>query len=82
MGHTDLVFGRITVLGEDQIWARYHLGNRDRTKKYMIVLGANEYAITATCFVPKGFAEKERAWDAIATSFRLLPRTVDPAATV
>ena len=71
-GYTALEFGRITVQGKDHIWARYHMGNREWTKKYMIVFDETEYAITATCFDQKEFVEKEKIWDEIVASFRLL----------
>jgi len=71
-GYTALELGRTTAQGKDHIWARYHMGNRDWTKKYMIVFGETEYAITATCFDQQEFLEKERIWDEIVASFRLL----------
>jgi tetratricopeptide (TPR) repeat protein len=69
--YTDLEFGRISVGGRDHVWARYHMGHEVWTKKYMIVFGGIEYAITATCFDQQTFAEREKVWDAIVTSFRL-----------
>ena len=58
-GYTALELGRTTVQGKDHIWARYHMGNRDWTKKYMIVFGETEYAITATCFDQQEFLKRE-----------------------
>jgi hypothetical protein len=72
-GYTELNFGRITVEGKDHLWAKYQMGFGDWTKKYMIVFGETEYAVTATCFAPKAFAEREKVWDSIVASFRLLP---------
>lgn len=68
---TNLEFGRITVEGKPHVWARYYMGHGVWTKKYMIVLGGTEYAITATCFDFKSLAIKERVWDEIVASFYL-----------
>jgi hypothetical protein len=73
-GFTDLEFGRILVGGSEHVCARYRIpdpwGSR-WNKKYMIVFGGMEYAITATCNDPQWFAQREKAWDAIVASFRL-----------
>jgi tetratricopeptide (TPR) repeat protein len=37
----------------------------------MIVFGITENSITATCNDPQWFAQREKVWDAIVTSFRL-----------
>ena len=74
-GYTELELGRVGVGGKDHVWARYGMGFGDRTKKYMIVFGETEYAITATCFDQKAFAEREKIWDAIIATFRLPPKT-------
>lgn len=71
-GYTELELGRITVQGRDHVWARYHMGHGLWTKKYMLILGGTEYAITATCTDQRTFAQRERVWDTIVTSFRLL----------
>ena len=71
-GFTGLEFGRCTVEDSEHVWARYHMGNGAWTKKYMIVLGETEYAITATCFDKQQLPEKEKIWDAIVASFHLL----------
>jgi tetratricopeptide (TPR) repeat protein len=65
-------FGKISVEGKDHVWARYRLGHEIWAKKYMIVFGGTEYAITATCFDQKAFVEKEKIWDTIVTSFSLM----------
>ncbi len=70
--YSELEFGRTTIGGRDHIWARYHMGAGDWTKKYLIVFGETEYAITATCFDQQMLAESENMWDRIATSFRLI----------
>jgi tetratricopeptide (TPR) repeat protein len=74
-GYTDLEFGRITVGGREHVWARYHIQDAMRSrwnKKYVIVFGGTEYTITATCDDPQWFAHREKDWDAIVASFRLL----------
>jgi tetratricopeptide (TPR) repeat protein len=71
----DLEFGRITVGDREHVWARYRIQDQMGTrwnKKYMIVFGGTEYSITGTCNDPQWFSSRERAWDAIVTSFRLL----------
>jgi tetratricopeptide (TPR) repeat protein len=72
---TDLEFGKVTVGGREHVWARYHIqdrwGNR-WNKKYMLVFGGTEYTITATCNDLQWFAQREKDWDAIVRSFRLM----------
>jgi tetratricopeptide (TPR) repeat protein len=75
MGYTDLEFGRITVGGRKHAWARYCIGGKVWSKKYMIVLGGIGYAITGSCNDNRMLAESERRWDAVVTSFRLLGNT-------
>ena len=70
MEYTDLDFGRITVGGREHTWARYCIGGKVWSKKYMIVLDGIGYAITGSCNNDSLFAEKERSWDAVVTSFR------------
>lgn len=71
-GFTDVKFGRITIGGKDHTWATYVADKRAWTKKYMIVLGGKGFAITATCNAKETFLQREKVWDAIASSFRLL----------
>jgi tetratricopeptide (TPR) repeat protein len=70
MEYTDLEFGRITVGDREHAWARYCIGGKVRSKKYMIVLDGIGYAITGSCNNDSLFANKERSWDAVVTSFR------------
>jgi tetratricopeptide (TPR) repeat protein len=80
--YTDLEFGRITVGGKEHVWASYHIQDRwgrRWNKKYMLVFGGTEYSITATCSDPIWFAQREKDWDAIVSSFRLLVPVDDPA---
>jgi tetratricopeptide (TPR) repeat protein len=70
-GYSELVFGRINVEEKNHVWARYNMGNNNWTKKYMIVFGGIEYAMTATCNDKSKFIEREIIWDAIVKSFRL-----------
>ena len=53
------------------LWARYNMGGGLWTKKYLIVFGGIEYAITATCYYPEMLAEMEKGWDTIVELFRL-----------
>jgi hypothetical protein len=68
--YTELEFGRITVGGKDHVWARYRMGTGDWAKKYLIVFGGTEYAMTASSFDRQRFADQESTWDMIAMSFR------------
>lgn len=81
--YTELEFGRITVGGQEHVWARYRMGTGDWAKKYMLVFGDTEYAMTASSFDRQRFAEQEPVWDAIAMSFRhILPKVPDTSSTV
>jgi hypothetical protein len=73
-GYTSLEFGRCLVAGMVHVWGRYYTGNGTWTKKYMIVFGETEYAITATCFNKEELSEKEKIWDAVVASLHL-PQT-------
>jgi tetratricopeptide (TPR) repeat protein len=70
-GYTDVEMGRITVGNKEHVWARYNMGNENWTKKYMIVFGGIEYAMTATCYDKKLLSEKEKLWDIVVGSFKL-----------
>jgi hypothetical protein len=78
MGYANCEFGRITVGGRQHTWARYLLAGEIWSKKYMLVMDGKGYAITAACHgepCSPGeplFAQRERVWDAVALSFRLL----------
>ena len=76
-GYDDLEVGRILVGGKNHIWARYRLEHRLWYKKYLIVFGGMEYAITATCNDQWVFAQKDRVWDAMVITFRLLQTEPD-----
>lgn len=78
-GHTDLNFGRILVGGQDHVWARYKMGSRVWSKKYLIVFSGVEYAITASCYNPQIFSERESIWDLVVKSFRLTERAEQDA---
>jgi tetratricopeptide (TPR) repeat protein len=71
-GYTDLQFGRISVGGRDHVWARYQMGSGFWTKKYMIVLGGIEYAMTATTMDQATLMQRETVWDAVVSSIRLI----------
>jgi tetratricopeptide (TPR) repeat protein len=74
-GFTVPIFGRITVAGKEHVCAHYsihdQMGKR-WNKKYMLVFGGNEYALTFTCNSPEWFAKREKDWDAIIQTFRLI----------
>ena len=73
--YTELELGRISVGDKDHVWARYRMGTGDWGKKYLLVFGEIEYAMTAFSFDRQRFLEQEREWDAIASSFRqITPR--------
>ncbi len=74
-GYHQLNFGRISVCGKEHVWASYHIRDWMGTrwnKKYMIVFGGLEYAITATSQDPEWFEKRESDWDVIVKSFRLM----------
>ena len=79
MEHTDLEFGRITVAGKEHAWARYMASGRLPSKKYMIILGGIGYGITAVCTDPKARELREKVWDEMAASLRLLGSVEDSA---
>jgi len=72
MEYVNCESGRITIADKEHTWARYELANTIWSKKYLIVLGGKGYAITAACNDRRLFAQREEAWDAMASSFRLL----------
>jgi len=71
MGYTNLDFGRISVGGKEHVWARYHRGHGQWTKKYMLAFGGIQYVITTTGANQLTFAQREKVWDAMVSSFRL-----------
>ncbi len=78
----DLKFARIMVAGKEHVCASYVIDDwlgRRWNKKYMIVFGGTEYAITATCNDPRWFINREKDWDAIIQSFRPLIPVDDSA---
>jgi len=70
-GYTNLQFGRISVGGKEHVWARYCEGHGEWTKKYMLAFGGIGYVITTTGANPTTFAQREKVWDRMVTSFRL-----------
>ncbi|MCD4738561.1 MAG: tetratricopeptide repeat protein [Anaerolineae bacterium] len=72
MNFTNCEYGRITVGNKAHTWSRYQVKNKIWSKKYMIVLDGKGYAITASCNGKEMFLQREKIWDAIAASFRLL----------
>jgi tetratricopeptide (TPR) repeat protein len=81
-GFTDLRFGRLMVAGKEHVCASYfvkdNMGIR-WNKKYMIVFGGVEYTLTGTCNDQNYFTKREKGWDAIIQSFRLLKPVDDSA---
>jgi hypothetical protein len=72
MNFTDCVFGRIFVVKKPHVWARYQMADNVWSKKYMIILDRVGYAITASCSGKEMFIQREKNWDGIAASLRLL----------
>ena len=73
-GYTDLKFGRIDVAGKEHVCASYFINDRMGkrwNKKYMLVFGGIEYALTCTCNNRQWFNEREKDWDAIIQSFHV-----------
>jgi|WetSurMetagenome_2_1015567.scaffolds.fasta_scaffold12831_2 hypothetical protein len=78
----DLQFGRIIVAGKEHVCAHYFIDDamgQRWNKKYMLVFGGIEYALTCTCTDPDWFSRREKDWDEIICSFRML-RPVDESA--
>jgi tetratricopeptide (TPR) repeat protein len=71
-GYTGVETGQIIVENRNYAWGRYNMGNENWAKKYMLVFGGIEYAITASCLGKKTLLEKEKQWDVVVKSFRLL----------
>ncbi len=69
---SSLEFGRIVVEGKEHVCARYYLGRGMWSRKYLIVLSGIEYAITASCYYGDMLAEREKVWDSVVKSLRLL----------
>jgi|GEM_PF-1724880 tetratricopeptide (TPR) repeat protein len=81
-GFTDLRFGRISVAGKQHVCASYFINDPVGprwNKKYMLVFGGIEYALTCTCNDPEWFAKREKDWDAIIQSFHVLVAIDDSA---
>ena len=71
-GYSNLVLGRITVAGKEHVCASYFINDnmgKRWNKKYMLVFGGMEFAITATCNDPQFFVAREKDWDAIIQTF-------------
>lgn len=71
-GYAITNFGRILLGETEHTCVRYQIAENVWSKKYMLVFHGMGYAIT-TCFRNIGFPfEKEREWDIIVNSFRLI----------
>ena len=69
--YSDVTIGKINIGDKEHVWAKYNMGGENWTKKYMIVFGGIEYAMTGTCYNKEQYSEKEQNWDNIVRSFRL-----------
>jgi len=81
-GFTDLHFGRINVANKEHVCAHYFINDNMGprwNKKYMLVFGGIEYALTITCNDPQWFAKREKDWDVIIQSFHVLAPVDDSA---
>jgi hypothetical protein len=72
MNFADCMFGRIFVGQKEHVWARYQMPNNVWSKKYMIILNGVGYAISASCSGKEMIIRREKSWDEIAASLRLL----------
>jgi hypothetical protein len=72
MGFTNCMFGRILVGHKEHVWARYQMPNNIWSKKYMIILNDMGYAISASCSGMEMIIRREKSWDEIVASLRLL----------
>jgi tetratricopeptide (TPR) repeat protein len=80
MGWSRLEFGRIEAGGRLHVWARYCMPGPVWTKKYLVRLGEQELALTASSDDPSTFARHEAVWDAVAGSLRLIGQPQAPVA--
>jgi len=78
MGYADCQFGRISVGGKAHTCVRYTLGGQVWCKKYLLVFDGQGYAITASCNDPDLVSQREKVWDAIASSLRALKSPAEP----
>lgn len=81
-GFTKLKFDNILVMDKQHVCASYTIGDKMGNRwnrKYMIVFGGVEYAISGTCNDPQYFEQREKGWDAIIRSFRLFIPVDDSA---
>lgn len=78
MGYADCRFGRISVGGKPHTWVRYTLRGQLWCKKYLLVFDGQGYAITASCDDPALLSQREKVWDAIASSLRVLKSPAQP----
>jgi tetratricopeptide (TPR) repeat protein len=81
-GFRDLRMGRIVVAGKEHVCASYSIDDemgKRWNKKYMIVFGGVEYAITGTSQDLHWFAKREKDWDAIIQTFRVVKPYDDSA---
>ena len=70
--HRSATFGRVEALKANNTCGRAITWGREGAgRKYLLVLGATEYAVTATCFDPGMLVKKEKVWDEIVKSFHL-----------
>ena len=72
MEYVNCEFGRIIVQDKTHTWVRYELKDKIWSKKYLIVIGGNGYAMTVACYEKKLYTQKEKVWDTIVSSFHLL----------
>ncbi len=80
-GYKNLHFGRINVAGKEHVCADYFIDDamgKRWNKKYMLVFGGIEYALTCTTHGAEWFAAREKDWDVVVRTFRPLKKVDQP----
>jgi hypothetical protein len=77
MGYEDCQYGTISVGGKPHTCVRYTIGGRAWCKKYLLVLDGKGYAVTASCDDPDLFSQREKVWDTIASSLRVVKSSAE-----
>ena len=79
--YTELEFSEIEVGNKNHVCASYRMGTGDWAKKYLIVFDKTEYDMTASCLSKKVLKEREKDWDKIVKSFKVIPSEKQPLST-
>jgi hypothetical protein len=67
------VFGRMSVLGREQVWLRSRMHGKLFAKTYMLNFGRQSHYIFGYCRDEATFCQREPIWDGVVASYRPLP---------